>query len=111
MAVDQHGPAQAAPDEQAGLAHLIDDRRHRYLRAEVIAGDRDRHAVRVEPGRHMTELRWLERAPIAAMDEQGERSGPVYGPQQVDRLPRDRAVFESRFGALFRAGLLPIGAD
>ena len=45
----------------------------RHLRDKVVAGDRDGDAVRVHAPRHVAEARRVERAPVAAVDEQRKR--------------------------------------
>ena len=57
--------------------------------AEIVADHRDRHAVRIEPARHVAEQRRVERAPVAAMDEQRERRRDVRARrEQIDELAR-----------------------
>jgi hypothetical protein len=55
VAVDHHAPTGAQPQEQAGVPDLVDDFGDGDLRAEIVADDRDRHAVGIEPARHMAE--------------------------------------------------------
>ena len=70
------------------------------LRAEIVAGDRDADAARVEPARHVAEHRGFERAPVAAVNEEGERRLlGRRGPEQIDGLPRCVRVGEAEFGA------------
>ena len=73
MAVHHDALAEALPQEQARRAHLLDDLRDRDLRAEVVARDRDGDAVRVQPRARWLKFVGLERAPVAAMNEQRER--------------------------------------
>ena len=87
VAVDHHALTRAQPQEQACVPHLLDDFGNGDLRTEVVAHDRDRHVVRIEPARHMTEQRRVERAPVAAMDEQRERRRDrAASRKQVDEL-------------------------
>ena len=100
MAVDHHALAGALPEKQQRVPHLLDDVVDRDLRAEIVAGDRDRDAVGVEPARHVAEQRRIERAPIAAMDEQSQRRlADFAGGEQVDELARRRAVVQPELGA------------
>ena len=48
VAEDHQALAEAAPEEQAGGADLVDDLRDGHLRAEIVAGDRDRDAARIQ---------------------------------------------------------------
>jgi hypothetical protein len=87
VAVDHHALTRAQPQEQACVPDLLDDFGDGHLRTEVVAHDRDRHVVRIEPARHMAEQRWVERAPVAAMNEQRERRRNRVGSRkQVDEL-------------------------
>src|SRR5262249_24012924 len=81
-----------------------------HLRGEVVAGDRNRHAAPVEPARRMTEEGRIERAPIAAVNKERERRGAaIRREEQIDRLPRRRAVADAQFRASRAGGLVAIG--
>ena len=62
--------------------------------------------MRIDPARHLTEQRGIERAPVAAMDEQRERGGEVGARrEQVDELTRRIAIAQSELGAALLHGL------
>src|SRR5689334_24892867 len=110
MAIHQEGLTESAPEKQARRPHLIDDGRNRHLRAEVVARHRDGDAARIEPRRHVAEHGGLERAPIAAVDEERERARAAAGAmEQIDDLARAAAVGEAELGALLRGGALAVG--
>jgi hypothetical protein len=110
VAVHHDAAREPAPQEQARLSHLVDDAGDRDVRAEIVAGDRDRHAVAVEPLRHVAELAGLERAPVAAMDEQRERRvAAALRVEQVDGLARRRPIGEAEIGPSRGLGGLAIG--
>src|SRR4051812_23573160 len=109
MAIDHQTLPEAAPQEQAGSAHLGDDLPDGYLRAKIVARDRNRDALRIQPCRHVAEGGCFERAPVAAMDEQRERR--VAGrlrKKQVDGLARAGAVGKAEFGVLLRLHVFAI---
>src|SRR5262249_50089191 len=102
--------AEPAPQIKTCLAHLTNDLGDVHLRREVVAGDRNRYAARVEPARQVAEGRRLERTPIAAVNEQRERRGGGTGRRkQIDRLPRCRAVADAQFGAPYCGCLVAVG--
>jgi hypothetical protein len=112
VAVEHHALTGAQPHEQAGAPDLIDDLGDGHLRAEIVADDRDRHAVGIEPARHVAEQRWVERAPVAAVDEQRERRDHAGARRkQVDELAQGRSVAQSELGAplLHRFGPVILG--
>src|SRR5262249_17593367 len=75
----------------------------------TVAEGRGRHAVGVEPARHMAEHRWIERAPVAAVDEQRERRHHAGARrEQVDELARWRSVTQAELGAPFLHRLGPV---
>ena len=85
MADDEHGPIKPLPQEQAGAAHLLDDVGDRDDRAQIVTRDGDRDAARVQAARHVAEHGRIERAPIAAMNEQRQRRGIAGLPRGTDR--------------------------
>jgi hypothetical protein len=92
------------------VAHLIDDLGDTHLRTQVVAGHRDRDAALVEPTCHMAERRRIERAPVAAVDEEREGRGLSFRrKEQTDRLARARAVAEAEFGVPRSRGRVAIG--
>ena len=104
MPVDHDALAEALPQEQAGRAHLLDDlARSTTCGHEIVARDRDGDAVRVQAARQMAEARGLERAPVAAVNEQRERRrlGVAFGWNRSMILPLARAVREAELGAAF----------
>ncbi len=112
MAVDHHAAAGAQPQEQARVPDLLDDLGDRHFGTEVVTDDRHRHAAGIEPARHVAEQRRIERAPVAAMDEQRQRGGHAgAGREQVDELPQGLAVAQSQFRAPFlhRLGTIVLG--
>src|SRR5690242_439195 len=120
MSVDHHAAAEATPEIEACAAHLLDDDRDRNLRAEIVAGDRNGDAACVEPRRHMTEHRGLERSPVAAVHEYGEGSmRAAFGTEEIERLARGRTIDDAEFGPPGRRGsgavarrlALPAGED
>src|SRR6185437_6715364 len=70
--------------------------------------DGDAHALRVRPLGQVVETFRRQRAPPAAVNENGKwrRSGVAFGGKEVDGLPRRWAVGKIEFGA---ARLLAIG--
>src|ERR1700682_1445167 len=93
MSIDHDALAKTAPEIKTGLADLRNNVADAHLRAQVIAGDRDGDAMRVEPARHVAEHRRVERAPIAAVYKHRKRRGPAaFGKEQVKILSRTRAI-------------------
>src|SRR5690242_19906025 len=91
------------------MPDLINDFRDRDLGAEIIAHDPNSDPMRVGTSRHLTEQRGLQRAPVAAMDEEGERRRNLrLGRKQVNRLPQCRAVAQTQLGAALLHGLSPV---
>ncbi len=100
MADKKHRPIVALPHEHAGAADLLDDVGDGDIRAQIVAGDRDNDAVRVEAARHLAEHRGIERAPPAAMDENRKRRRLARRrKEQIDDLPRRIAVGQAKLGA------------
>ena len=112
MADDEHRPIKQLPQGQASAAHLLDDVGDGDDRAQVITRNRDRDAVRVQAARHVAEHRRIERAPIAAMDEQRQRRrGAGLRMEQIEILPRRVAVSQAELGAarFERVGAIKLG--
>src|SRR5689334_9319732 len=76
MSADDKRPAEPC-ERMRRCTHLGDDRVERHLRTEVITGNRDIDAVRVQPARAMTEGRAVQRLPVTPMDEDDDRPLPV----------------------------------
>src|SRR5262245_61138678 len=89
-----------------GPADLLDDVGDAHLRAEIVADDRDRDAMREKAACDMAESRGLERAPIAAVDEYGERSALALGAEEIDELPGRRAICDGKLGVALRRHLV-----
>src|SRR5262249_9103051 len=106
MAVDEHALARPAPQMRAGLANLLDDVGDAHLRTEIVADDRDRDAVGKKTAGDMAEGRGLERAPIAAVDDYGQRFARALGAEEIDELPGRRAVCDGELGAALRRHLV-----
>ena len=105
VAVHHDALAGAQPHEQACVPDLLDDLGDGDFRSEIVADHPDCHAVRVESARHVAEQRRVERAPVAAMDEQRERRCDVRARREkIDELARRRSVAEPELGAPFLHG-------
>jgi hypothetical protein len=91
---------------RAGPANLLDDVGDAHLRTEIVAHDRDRDAVREKAAGDMAEDRGLERPPIAAVDEYGELPRISFGAEEVDELPRRRAIRDGELGPALRRHLV-----
>ena len=101
VAVDQHPLPEALPQEHAGAPDLLDDVADGDDRTQIIARHRDGDAAAVEAARHVAEIRWIERAPIAAMDEDRQRSRLArLRQEEIERLPRRVAIGEAELGAV-----------
>src|SRR5581483_836115 len=86
MAADDERPAEFR--QRAGrCTHLSDDRVDRHLRTEIIGGNSDLDAVRIQPTRAMAEGRTVQRLPVTTMDEDDDRPLPVTG-KQIDGVTR-----------------------
>ena len=111
MAAHHDALVESLPEIKTRLLRLLDDLPDRHLRREVVAGHRDGDAMRVHAARHLAEARRLERAPVAAMDEQRERAvGPAARLEQVDGLARRWPVLQPDLGAAFLAGFVAVGS-
>ena len=112
MAAHHDALARSASRETGRRLRLLDDLADRDLRREIVAGHRDGDAVRVHAARHLAEARRLERAPVAAVDEQRERAALSSPPRGLNRSMVWRArgaVFQPELGAAFSRGLGAIG--
>ena len=111
MAADHDALAEPLPEKEAGLLRLLDDFGDRHLRHQIVARHRDGDAVRVHAARQLAEHRGLERAPVAAVNEQRERrvGAAALGRENVDDLARRRTKFQAELGAAVGLGLLAIG--
>ena len=101
MAAHHDALAESLPEIETRRLRLFDDLADRDLRREIVAGHGDRDAVRVHAARHLAEARGLQRAPVAAVDEQRELAGVRAARfEDVDGLARTRAELqaESRRG-------------
>src|SRR5262249_27481330 len=81
-----------------------------HRRAKIVAGHGDVDAERVEALRHLAELRWLERAPPATVNEHRERriGMMITAGEKIVVLPRAVAIFDGELRTL-AARLLAIG--
>ena len=87
----------------------LDDLRDRDLRRQIVARDRDSDAVAGQPAREMAVLLRAHGAPIAAMNEQGDRGIGVLRLEQIDILPLGRPEPDIEFGAALLDHHLTIG--
>src|SRR4051812_18702208 len=89
MAADHDALAKLFPEIETRHLGLLDDLADADLRREVVARHRDRDAMLVHAARALTEHRRLQRAPIAAVNEQRERAvAAAFRLEQVDGLAR-----------------------
>ena len=100
MAEHHHALLALAPQEQAGRAQLIDDGGDGHLRAQIVAGNGDGDAARIEARGHVAVAGRMMRAPVAAMNENGEgaKARAGFGREKIDDLARRRPVRETQFG-------------
>src|SRR6185437_11051971 len=118
VAVHHHALPAAAPEKEAGVAHLLENAGDANLRAQVVADDRDAHALCVRPLGHVVEALRRQRTPPAAVDENGERrrAGVAFGGKEVDDLLRRWAEGKAEFRvtplfAARRAIAQPVGKN
>ena len=110
MAVDADALLVIAPEVKHRGAHLLDDGGDRDRRAKIVADDRDRHAVRIRPLRHLAESFRIERAPPAAVNEHRQRRivVRVVARKKIDAVARRRAIRQAQLRA-FRAAAIGRG--
>src|SRR5450432_921513 len=80
-------------------AHLRNDVVHAHLRAEIVAWNGNVDTMGVQPSRAMAERGAIQRLPIAAMDEDDDRTLIVAG-KDIDRVAGARRIRDRARGML-----------
>ena len=64
-------------------SHLADDRFDADIGAQIVAGNGDADAVRVQPRGEMAEKGTVQRLPVPAMDKDDDRAVAVTGKKSI----------------------------
>src|SRR6266852_7184686 len=72
-------------------AHLPDDVLDGDIGTKVVAWNRDADAMGIQPSGEVAEKRAVQRLPVAAMNEDDDRTFSIAG-KEIDHVPRAGAV-------------------